>query len=110
MLRNYFAVAWRNLIRSKWYSVINTLGLSMGMAVALLIGLWVWDELTFNTYHENHDRLAQVMTTQSFNGHTGTGPAVSLPVSSTLHAVYPGFFRHIARASWSYDHVLAVAD
>ena len=38
MLRNYFAIAWRNLIRSKWYSLINTLGLSIGMAVALLIG------------------------------------------------------------------------
>jgi putative ABC transport system permease protein len=37
MLKNYFIIAWRNLLRSKWYSLINTLGLSIGMAVALLI-------------------------------------------------------------------------
>ena len=110
MLRNYFAIAWRNLIRSKWYSLINTLGLSIGMAVALLIGLWVWDEITFNQYHGNHERLAQVMTTQTFNGHTGTGPAVSLPVSSALHTGYAADFRYIARASWSNDHILAVGD
>src|ERR1700749_5161938 len=84
MLRNFFTVAWRNLVKSKWYSLINTLGLSIGMAVALIIGLWVWDELSFNRWHERYDRLAQVMTTQTYNGHTGTGRAVSLPISSTL--------------------------
>jgi len=110
MLKNYLTIAWRNLVRSKWYSLINTLGLSIGMAVALLIGLWVWDELTFNKYHENHDRLAQVMTTQTFNAHTGTGPAVSLPISSTLRTSYHNYFRYICRVSWSNDHILAVGD
>ncbi|HVS95046.1 MAG TPA: ABC transporter permease, partial [Puia sp.] len=110
MLRNYFTVAWRNLLRSKWYSLINTLGLSIGMAVALLIGLWIWDELSFDHYHENHARIAQVMTTQTFNGHTGTGPAVSLPVSKTLRAQYAADLREVARASWNFDHILAVGD
>jgi putative ABC transport system permease protein len=110
MLKNYLTIAWRNLLRSKWYSLINTLGLSIGIAVALLIGLWVWDEWTFNRYHEHHDRLAQVMTTQTFNGHTGTGPAVSLPVSSTLRTTYAQYFRFIARVSWSNPHILAVGD
>lgn len=110
MLRNYLRIAWRNLLRSKWYSLINTLGLSIGMAVALVIGLWVWDELTFNKYHDHHDRLAQVMTTQTFNGHTGTGPAVSLPISSTLRSSYNTYFRYICRSSWSTDHILAVGD
>ncbi len=110
MLKNYLTIAWRNLLRSKWYSLINTLGLSIGIAVALLIGLWVWDELTFNKYHEHHDRIAQVMTTQTFNGHTGTGPAVSLPVSTTLRTSYTNYFRSICRVSWSTDHILAVGD
>lgn len=110
MLSNYLKIAWRNLLRSKWYSLVNTLGLSIGIAVALLIGLWVWDELTFNNYHENHARLAQVMTTQTFNGHTGTGPAVSLPISSALRTSYSNYFRYICRASWANDHILAVGD
>jgi len=110
MLRNYFTVAWRNLAKSKWYSLINTLGLSIGMAVALLIGLWIWDELSFNHYYPNHRRIVQVMTTQTFNGHTGTGPATSLPLSKALRAEYGADLPEVSRASWNFDHILAVGD
>ena len=44
MIRNYFKVAWRNLVRSKGYSAINIGGLAVGMAVAMIIGLWIYDE------------------------------------------------------------------
>src|SRR5687768_9935834 len=43
MLKNYFKIAWRNLIKSKGYSALNIGGLAVGMAVALLIGLWIYD-------------------------------------------------------------------
>ena len=72
MLKNYFKIAWRNLVRSKGYSAINIGGLAVGMAVAMLIGLWVYDELTFDKYHKNYDRIAQVMQHASFNGETRT--------------------------------------
>jgi len=42
MIKNYFKIAWRNLVKSKGYSSINIIGLATGMAVALLIGLWIW--------------------------------------------------------------------
>ena len=84
MLKNYFTVAWRNLLKSKAYSAINIIGLATGMAVAILIALWIWDELSFNHYHTNHEQLAQVMTTQTFNGETGTGQAVALPLGQEL--------------------------
>ena len=61
MLRNYFIIAWRNLQRNKINSFINIAGLSVGMAVAILIGLWVWDELSYNKGFENYARLARVM-------------------------------------------------
>jgi len=48
------------------------------MAVALLIGLWSMDELSFDKYHKNHEWLGQLMTTQTFNDQIGTGPAVSV--------------------------------
>ena len=48
MIKNYFKIAWRNLLKSKAYSAINILGLATGMAVAMLIGLWIWDELSFD--------------------------------------------------------------
>ena len=63
MFKNYLKIAWRNLIKSKVYSVINILGLAAGMAVAMLIAFWIWDETTYDKYHTNHEQLAQVMTT-----------------------------------------------
>jgi len=45
MIKNYFKIAWRNLIKNKAHSSINIVGLSVGMAVAMIIGLWIWDEL-----------------------------------------------------------------
>jgi len=59
MYRNYFKVGWRNLSKNKGYSFINIGGLAVGMAVAILIGLWVYDELSFNKKFENHENLCQ---------------------------------------------------
>ncbi len=61
MLKNYFTIAWRNLLRTKGYSFINIGGLALGMSVALIIGLWVNDEISFNKYHDNYGQIAQVM-------------------------------------------------
>jgi putative ABC transport system permease protein len=110
MLTNYIKIAWRNLIKNKVYSLINILGLATGMAVALLIALWIWDELTFDTYHANHARLAQVMTTQTFNGETGTGQAVAMPLGNELRTKYASDFKNVSMASWNFGHILAVGD
>lgn len=110
MFQNYFKIAWRNLRKSKAYSAINILGLSIGMAVAILIGLWIWDELTFNNYHTNHEQLAQVMTTQTFNGETGTGQAVAMPLGNELRTKYGSDFKAVSMASWNFGHILAVGD
>lgn len=53
MLRNYIKTAWRNLLKSKFYSVINIAGLTAGLAIGILILLWVQDELSFDTFHKN---------------------------------------------------------
>ena len=110
MLKNYFKLAWRNLLKGKWYSVINIVGLATGMAVALLIGLWITDELTFNQYCRNHARLAQVMTTQTFNGETGTGDAVAIPLREELRTKHADDFKQVSLASWNSSHILAVGD
>ena len=54
MLKNYFKIAWRNLVKNRMHSFINIAGLSVGMAVAILIGLWIWDEVSYN---KNFDKL-----------------------------------------------------
>ncbi|WP_439484123.1 hypothetical protein [Cyclobacterium plantarum] len=60
MYKNYFKIGWRNLVKNKGYAVINIGGLAMGMTVAMFIGLWIHDELSFNKYHNNYGDIAQV--------------------------------------------------
>ncbi len=110
MFRNYFKIALRNIRKSPGYSSINILGLAVGMAVAILIGLWIWDELSFDKSHENYGRLAQVMTTQTFNGEIGTGQAVAIPMAAELRSKYKNDFKYVALTSWNFDHILAVGD
>ena len=62
MIRNYFVMGWRNLWKSKLYSGLNVLGLAFGMVCFLLIGLYVYDELTFDEQHINAGRIYRVIT------------------------------------------------
>src|SRR5436190_1638659 len=110
MLKNYFKIAWRNLQKNKLYSAINILGLAIGMAVALLIGLWLWDEITFNSYHQNHTRLAQVMTTQIMRNESGTEESMSIPVGDALRKNYPNDIKYTSYASWGDDHIIAAGE
>jgi putative ABC transport system permease protein len=110
MIKNYLKIALRNLSKSKVYSFINIIGLSVGIAVAMLIGLWVWDELSFNKYHKNYDRIVQAWISQTFNGQTGSGVAVSLPAVREMATKYGADFKHTSMASWNYGHLLANGD
>jgi len=111
MFKNYFKIAWRNLLKSKFYSTINILGLAAGMAVAILIALWIWDEVTYDKYHANHEQLAQVKTTYIDNdGKMGTGEAVCMPIGDELRRKYGSDFKNVSMASWNFGHVLAVED
>ena len=110
MFRNYFKIAWRNLLRSKLYSAINILGLATGMAVALLIGLWIWDELSFDSYFGNHNRLAQVMVSQTIRGEIYTGETVAMPLGDALDNQYAADFKRVCLTSHNNDHILAAGD
>ena len=63
MFKNYFKIAWRNLIKDKQFSLLNLLGLSAGIACAFLIWLWVSDELSIDKFNKNDGRLYEVMKT-----------------------------------------------
>ncbi len=110
MIRNYLKVAWRNLISNKASSFINIGGLSVGMAVAMLIGLWIWDELSFNKYHQNYDRIAMVMENETFNGAVNTSGVVSLPFDAALRKNYGSDFKHVVVTGWDEKHVLNFGD
>src|SRR5262249_27012168 len=110
MFKNYVKIAWRNLLKNKVTSFINIAGLAVGMAVAIMIGLWIYDEVSFNKFHTNYERLAQVRLNQTFNGKTGTSQAISLPLKKELLTLFPEDFKALSQASWSYNHILAAGD
>src|SRR6187200_239144 len=110
MIKNYFKLAWRNLVKSKGYSAINIGGLAVGMAVAMLIGLWVYDELSFNKYHKNYDRIAQVMQHANFNGKIETQVANPALMGPEIRAKYGSDFKYVVQASWTGGHLLTVGD
>jgi putative ABC transport system permease protein len=110
MLSNYFKIGFRNLIRHKSYSVINIGGLALGMIVTMFIGLWIYDELTFDKNHENYDRIAQVWQRQTANETIFTGMGIPLPLGAELKATYGSDFEHIVLASWAGDHILTYGD
>ena len=110
MIRNYFKIAFRSLGRSKGYSAINIGGLAVGMAVAMLIGLWVHDELTFNQYHQNYDRIVQVMQHANFNGKIATQISNPAAMGPEIRARYGSDFKHVLQASWQGQHMISVGD
>jgi putative ABC transport system permease protein len=110
MIKNYLTVAWRSLLKNKAHSVINIVGLSVGMAVAMLIGLWIWDELSYNHYFKNHDRIVQVMQHQTFNGMVGTQNAMPIPLGIQLRDDYKADFKYAVLSTWTYAHILANGD
>jgi len=110
MFKNYLKITWRNLVKNKVYSALNISGLAAGMAVALLIGLWMWDELSFDKNFNHYDRIAQVMQSQTYNGVVRSGKAIPIPLDEELHRSYGANFKYIVMASWTWDHVLTVGD
>lgn len=68
MFKNYIKTAFRSLLQDKSHSLINIMGLSVGLAVAMLIGLWIDDELSFNKNFPHYERIAQVIQNVTNNG------------------------------------------
>lgn len=107
MKLHYLKIARRNFSREKFVIAINVIGLSMGMAVTLLIGLWIWDEYSFDTYYQNHKKIAVVMSTQTWNGETTTEEGVSVPLAYQLQTKYNEYFKRIALTSEEKSYIIS---
>ncbi|MEI3800415.1 MULTISPECIES: ABC transporter permease [unclassified Chitinophaga] len=89
MIRNYFRIAWRNLVRNKAFSFINILGLALGLACSLLMILWVQDEKSMDGFHANSDKLYQVYVRQSSGGKVDAGYLTQGPLAAELKKEVP---------------------
>ena len=107
MIKNYLKTAWRNFYKNKFFSAINIVGLAGGMTVAILIGLWIWDEFSFDKYNKNYDRIAAVMQQSTVNGEIGVGSPSPIPLANELRSSYGSEFKHVILSWWNRDHILS---
>ncbi|MCL4511466.1 MAG: ABC transporter permease [Bacteroidetes bacterium] len=107
MLRNFVKVAIRNILRNKVYSFINIAGLAVGMAACILILLWVTDELSFNNFNKNLNRIFLVPQTQHYKtvGDFTVSPT-PMPLAETLKEEYPQVEYSTRYEPWLGERVL----
>src|SRR5690606_11853525 len=89
MLKNYIKIAFRNLLKSKFYSFINIVGLAVGIACYLLIMLYVQDELSYDKHHPHAERLYRVNSDIDFGGQHSQYALAPAPMAETLQEEFP---------------------
>ena len=87
MIRNYFKTAWRNLLRYKLFSGLNIFGLATGMACSILIFLWVLDELSFDNFNSNADRIFRLTAKVSDVNAAVVPPALAQAIKTQVPAI-----------------------
>jgi putative ABC transport system permease protein len=89
MLKNYFKIAFRNLLRNKGFSAINIIGLAIGMASVILIFLWIQNEMSFDLFHKNKDYLYEAWNRSLYNGKLECWNVTPKILGPTLKQEYP---------------------
>jgi putative ABC transport system permease protein len=113
MFKTYFKIAWRYLIKDRMHSVINVGGLAIGIAVAVLVGLWIRDELSFDTYNKNYKTIAQIARKEVSKGEvyiSDGGNHFPIPLAAELRTNYGNLFDHVSLVSERGSHVVGFKD
>lgn len=97
MLRNYLTIALRNALRQKGFAFINIAGLSIGLVCSFFILLWITDELRYDRFHKDGDRIFQVWRHMITDGQINTWTSLGQPVAETILAEYP----EVEEITWS---------
>ncbi len=108
MYRNYFRTAVKYMTKHKMHAFINIAGLTIGMAVAIIIGLWISDEMSFNTQYSNYRRTGKVIQNVTNNGQVETVGVVPWVLGEELRRNYGTDFKYITMTSHIYPHTLTV--
>lgn len=104
----YLKSALRGLLKNKRLTFIHIIGLSVGMSVAMLIALWVFDEYTYNRQFPNHNRIAQVYQNVTNNGEVQTWTNMPYPLSEELRSNYGADFNYVVMSTQQDDHLVTI--
>ena len=89
MIKNYFNIGWRNLLRNKGFSLTNLLGLAIGMTSAILILLWVQDEVNYDKSQKNYHEIYQIIAHRDFNNQIYTDRNMVMPLAEVIEDEIP---------------------
>jgi putative ABC transport system permease protein len=100
MLQNYFKVALRNISRHRFYSFINVFGLTTGIAVSMLIAFYVFDELSYDKFHTDADRIHQLYLKAMIQGKPEEGANTCAPIAAASREELAGVEDAVRIALW----------
>jgi len=109
MLRNYFKIAFRSLVKNPAYSFINIGGLAIGLASSILILLWVVDEYSYDRFHENYNSIYKLYQSQQWAQGIGTGNAMPYPMKDAIMSK-SSQIKSIVMTNWGEGNMLQVGD
>ncbi len=109
MLRNYFKIAIRSLLKNSVYSFINITGLSIGIACSVLILLWVADEYSYDRFHSNYNSIYKLYQSQQWAQGIGTGNSMPFPLKETIKDK-SSQIKHVVMTNWGEGNMLQVGE
>ena len=110
MIRFYLKTTLRNLSKNRLSGMINIAGLAIGLAVFIMIMLWIGNELSYNNFHQDKERIAALMVNKKIsNNEIASFPAVPTMLTGALTKTLPGV-EYAARTSWGDVRLLSVGE
>jgi ABC-type antimicrobial peptide transport system permease subunit len=109
MLRNYLKIAFRNLLRNKAFSIINILGLAIGMASSILILLWIQNEVSYDQFHEKKERIYEAWNKAQFSGKLQCWNTTPKVLARALEKDLPEV-EHAVRVNWPSNYLFSIGE
>jgi putative ABC transport system permease protein len=113
MFKTYLKTAWRRLIKDRTHSIINISGLAIGIAVVLVIGFWIWDELSFDIYNTNYKTIGQIARKEISKSEVYIAAGNNhfpIPLADELRRNYQNVFSHVSLSSDRSSHIVIFND
>ncbi len=106
MIRNYLKIAWRSFRKNRLYGVVNIVGLTTGLAACMLIGVYIWNELTYDQFHANADRIVRVTSDLRISGSQHQFAQTGTKVGPQFERTFPQVERYVR--TMDYAHLVSI--